>query len=456
MPISGSRRLGIAVRGSSRHERTHDRVMKFISTRGGEPVSFRDALFRGLAVDGGLYMPERIEPLNPMMLQALRGAPLPEIGAAVAGPYLDAEIDRATLIEVLGSALNFPIVLRPVDDGLSALELFHGPTFAFKDVGARVMARLMSHFYSGRDPLTVLVATSGDTGSAVAQAFFGVPGTRVVVLFPNGQVTPVQEAQFSTLGGNVTAIAIDGTFDDCQRLAKQAFSDRELCDRARLTSANSINIGRLLPQAFYYVSAALQFLDGPAPVFSVPSGNFGNLTAGVIAARMGAPIAQFVAATTVNDTVPRYLASGLYEPRPSVTTVANAMDVGDPSNAERLRWLFEDDHDAMRSVLQPSVHADADVRTAIRTLYARTGYVCDPHSAIAYLGSQARVAKASSGTQAPVVFLATAHPAKFREVVEPAIGKAVDLPPALADALTRERHVTRMRPELRELRDVLA
>jgi threonine synthase len=307
------------------------------------------------------------------------------------------------------------------------------------------MARLMAHFHADRDPLTVLVATSGDTGSAVAQAYFGVEGTRVVVLFPEGQVTRVQEAQFTTLGGNVTAVAVEGTFDDCQRIVKEAFGDVELRARARLTSANSINIGRLLPQIFYYARAAAAYPDA---TISVPSGNFGNLTAGLFAWKLGARIKGFVAATTVNDTLPRYLATGAYEPRPSVSTLANAMDVGNPSNVERMRWLFKDDVGEMRRMIASSVHSDADVRAAIAELWRDYGYVADPHTSIGYLGLTA----AAPGTR---IFLATAHPAKFGEVVEPVIGQDVPLPRALAEAVAKPRKTERIPPRLSELRVLL-
>ena len=415
--------------------------MKFVSTRGQAPVvDFKTALFDGLAPDGGLYVPEGLEPLGSAA----------QDDAGIAQFFLGDSIRREELERLLADALNFPIPLVAVRDGLYALELYHGPTFAFKDVGARVMARLMAHFHDDDQPLTVLVATSGDTGSAVAQAFFGVEGTRVVVLFPEGQVTPVQEAQFTTLGGNVTAVAVNGTFDDCQRLVKEAFADSSLRGRVRLTSANSINIGRLLPQIFYYARAASVY---PNAIVSVPSGNFGNLTAGLFAWKLGAPIRQFVAATTVNDTLPRYLASGVFEPRPSIPTLANAMDVGNPSNVERMRWLFKDNVAEMRRMIASSVHSDDDVRAGIRELWHEYSYVADPHSAIGYLGLvQARKSGGSSAGERPAVFLATAHPAKFREVVEPAIDRAVPLPAALEDALARPRQVERIEPDLKALR----
>jgi threonine synthase len=420
--------------------------MKFVSTRGSAPiVTFQEALFAGLAPDGGLYVPETIPVID---FDDLRDASLVELATAVAAPFLGGEIPRSTLQTLLEDALDFPIPVALVGDR-AAVELFHGPTFAFKDVGARVMARLMSHFNRDATVLTILVATSGDTGSAVAQAFHDVPGTRVVVLFPESGVTPVQEAQFTTLGGNVTAVAVQGTFDDCQRLAKQAFSDHDVAGRVRLTSANSINIGRLLPQAFYYAHAALQ--SSRPVVFSVPSGNFGNLTAGLLAWRLGAPIHSFVAATTINDTVPRYLSTGRYEARPSVPTLANAMDVGSPSNVERIRWLFGDDLDGMRAVIKGSVHSDEDVRRTIGEVFNRYGYVCDPHTAIAFAGLD--VVDEDEHASA---FLATAHPAKFKPIVEPLIRAHVPLPRELAEAMAKPRLVERIRPDLSRLAELLA
>jgi threonine synthase len=412
--------------------------MRFISTRGqSPPVSFQTALFEGLAPDGGLYVPENLE--------ALPAEALTDLG--IARQFVGDEIPAGVLESLLTAALDFPIPLRPVDGRLSVLELFHGPTFAFKDVGARVMARLMAHFHASRDPLTVVVATSGDTGSAVAQAFAGVEGTRVVVLFPEGQVSRVQEAQFTTLGGNVTAVSVAGTFDDCQRIVKEAFADRQLRASARLTSANSINLGRLMPQVFYYARAAAAI---PNAIFSVPSGNFGNLTAGLLAWKLGARISGFVASTTVNDTLPRYLATGRYQPRASVATLANAMDVGNPSNVERMRWLFGDDVNAMRQQITASVHTDGEVREAIGELWRAHGYLADPHSAIGYLGTH-RIAE-----QMPAIFLATAHAAKFREVVEPVIAARVPLPPALKEALAKPRRVVKIKPDLNEIASLLA
>jgi threonine synthase len=432
-------------------------------------VPFIDALFAGTAPDGGLYFPERFEPLLPATIDALRSAELVDIAAIVGEHLLRGEITQAALTPLVREALDFPIPLVRVTERAWVLELFHGPTRAFKDVGARVQARLLHHFTDGT-PLTILVATSGDTGSAVAQAFHGVPDTRVVVLYPEGQVTDVQEAQMASLGDNITAVSVRGTFDDCQRLVKQAFADDELRKRVWLTPANSINLGRLLPQVFYYfVLMQLVGPGGPSSAFaeatadrklgpddplivSVPSGNFGNLTAGLIAKRIGLPVRHFVAATNVNDVVPEYLRSGIYQTRPSVRTVANAMDVGAPSNFERMRALYDDDIDRMRVDVKGAAFEDARVVEEIGRVYRERGYLLDPHGAIAWLGLQEAL---DANPKAAGVFLATAHPAKFREVVEPAIGQPVELPGTLAAALARPRHSIPLQASYPELVDLV-
>ena len=420
-----------------------------VSTRGKAPaVSLREAVLAGIAPDGGLYVPRTIPRLPTSWWSALRGKSFHDVSIAVARQFAGDEFDDATLTNLVRDALNFPVRLVQLEKGLGVVELFHGPTFAFKDFGARTLARLLSKLRDGSETLTVLVATSGDTGSAVANAFFGVTGTRVVVLYPEGKVSDVQEAQFTTLGGNVTAVAVDGTFDDCQRLAKEAFADPSLTSRVRLTSANSISLGRLLPQAFYYAYAALQSPADRTLTISVPSGNFGNLVAGVMAWKMGAPIHCFRAPTTINDTVPRYFASGRVEPRPSVQTLANAMDVGNPSNLERLQWLFNGDLAAMKAVITSARHTDDEVRKAIAMLFEKYSYIADPHTAIGYLGLPEKRIGWS-------LFLATAHPAKFREVVQPAIKKDLPLPDALAEMLARKKVVQRIRPELVELSKLL-
>jgi threonine synthase len=422
--------------------------MRWVSSRGVSPaVPFIDALFAGTAPDGGLYMPERLDPLSPEQLDAILAASgdIVEIGTIVGWHLLRDEITVDAMRALVRDALDFPIPLVPVTDNIWALELFHGPTMAFKDVGARTQARLLHHFTDGT-PLTILVATSGDTGSAVAQAFHGVPDTRVVVLYPEGKVSDVQEAQMASLGDNIVAVAVHGTFDDCQHLVKQAFADDDLRSHVWLTPANSINLGRLLPQVFYYF--VLAGLD--RPVVSVPSGNFGNLTAGLIAKRIGLPVERFVAATNVNDVVPQYLRTGEYKPRASVKTVANAMDVGAPSNFERMRAMYGDSFESLRCDIVGAAFDDATVVAEIGAVYGRHGYLLDPHGAIAWLGLRQNLAAGERG-----VFLATAHPAKFREVVEPAIGEAIPLPPALAEAITRPRHSEKLPVDYPTLKSLL-
>jgi threonine synthase len=427
--------------------------MPWVSTRGRSPgVPFIDALFAGTAPDGGLYMPERLVPLPPDVVERLRHADIVEIGTVVGAHLLRGEITLEALRPLVADALDFPIPLVQVTDRIWALELFHGPTLAFKDVGARMQARLLHHFTDGT-PLTILVATSGDTGSAVAWAFYRVPDSRVFVLYPEGKVSDVQEAQMAGLGDNVTAVAVQGTFDDCQRLVKQAFADDELRKHVWLTPANSINLGRLLPQIFYYFLLAQLVRAGVGPVVSVPSGNFGNLTAGLMAKRLGLPVRRFVAATNVNDAVPVYLRTGRYEPRPSVRTVANAMDVGAPSNFERMQAMYGGNFDALRRDVVGYSYDDARVVAAIGEVYRRHGYLLDPHSAIGWLALADGLQEAEP--DAAGVFLATAHPAKFREVVEPAIGRQVPLPKALAEALERPRRAIRMPAEYEALERIL-
>ena len=431
--------------------------MKFISTGGQSPAAdLRTALTRGLAPDGGLYLPERMEPIDASILAELHGQSFSVVSRAMAQHLLGSIIPPDDLERIVDAALNFEVPLVTLsDDGhdLYLLELFHGPTLAFKDVGARFMAQLMGYL-GGEDeaPLTILAATSGDTGSAVAQAFFGVPGIRTVILFPKGKVTPLQERQFTTLGGNVRVLEVDGTFDDCQHLVKSAFSDPILADEIRLSSANSINIGRLLPQIFYYVHAVAQLPRASAPLFSVPSGNFGNLTAGLMAKRLGVASRGFVAATNVNDVVPEYLQTGVVRPRPSIPTISNAMDVGDPSNLARILTLYDGDVDRIRKDLIGSVHDDDETRECIERVYRRTGYVLDPHSVVGYLGAEAGCRAFGDGA---CVVLCTAHPVKFREAVEPEIGSEVPIPERLAACLRAERHVTPIPPEMSAVRDFL-
>jgi threonine synthase len=459
--------------------------MRFVTTRSARPaadspseaqpgsVTLRTAMLEGLAPDGGLYVPERIELWSEAELRRLPERTLTEIAYRALRPYTRPELDATTFEAVVVEALNFPIPLVQVEPGIFALELFHGPTLAFKDVGARTMARLMASLDTGDQPLTVLAATSGDTGSAVAHAFHGVPHTRVVVLYPDGRVSPTQEAQltmFNSEDGNVRAYAVSGSFDDCHRLTKEAFANAELRREVRLTSANSVNIGRLLPQMVYYfhaVAQAARLAPGAEVTVCTPSGNFGNLTAGLIAKRAGLPIARFVAATNVNDVVPAYLQSGLFEPRASVQTLANAMDVGHPSNFERMCWLYHDDLDAMRADIAGCRYSDDDVKATIRRVYETRDYLLDPHSAIGYMGicdhlgraglagQAGRAGQAGSDGNRIGIFLATAHPAKFSEVVEPVLGRRIDTPAPLAEALSRPRHVLKIGASFEAVRRTL-
>ena len=419
-------------------------------------VSFAFALFEGIAPDGGLYVPESIPRWRPDELARLPSMTLADIGARVLQPFVD-ELDDDALLSIVQDALAFPIPLVEVEPSIHALELFHGPTLAFKDVGARVMARLMAALFRGDKPLTILVATSGDTGSAVAHAFHDIPHTRVVILYPQGRVSPTQEAQltmFNSEATNVRAYAAAGSFDDCQRLSKAAFADPVVSRRANLTSANSINIGRLLPQMIYYAHAVGQLAPrARGAIFSTPSGNFGNLTAGLMAKRSGVNVGRFVAATNVNDGVPEYLATGRFVPRASIHTVANAMDVGDPSNFERLLWLYGGDLPAIRRDVTGSRHDDDEVRATIRKVYEGRGYLLDPHSAIAYLGVKGRELR--EGQEGQAVFLATAHPAKFAEVVEPVIGRTIPKPQPLVDALAAKRTILEIDATLEAVEKVL-
>ena len=422
--------------------------MRFVSTEGraGE-FSLEQALFAGPAPDGGLFVPTSLSPLPRESLP--RGGTMADTSLVVARHLFEDDLPEDVLEPIVRSSFDFPVPLVPLADGTRCLELFHGPTHAFKDVGARFMARLMRHYLRGRGvQATVLVATSGDTGSAVADAFHGLDGIRVVVLFPRGKVTELQRRLFTTLGGNVVSVSVDGTFDDCQRLVKRAFADPSVTERCTLVSANSINVGRLLPQTFYYFHLYAQLEDDGELVVATPSGNFGNLTAGVMAQRMGLPVDRFVAATNVNDVVPEYLRSGAFTPRPSVHTLSNAMDVGDPSNFARLSWLFDADLEAMRRDITGRAYDDARTEAAMAEAHARLDYVLCPHSAVGHLGISEETARHR-------VFLATAHPAKFRETVERVLGIEVELPESIARSAERPEHVLEIDADDAPLRDLL-
>jgi threonine synthase len=415
-------------------------------------VSFAEALFRGLAPDGGLYMPEGELRLDTGTRPD--GTELTETAHWVMSSLVDDGATAGVLSDVAAAALSFPIPLVEIEPGLHVLELFHGPTLAFKDVGARFMACLMSMLDPAHTRRTVLVATSGDTGSAVARAFHGMEGYRVVVLFPADGISERQRRQMTTVGDNVTAVAVDGTFDDCQRMAKEAFADARLSVDAGLTSANSINIGRLVPQSVYYVHAALQLgWDATPPAFVVPSGNLGNLTAGLLAHAAGMPAEGFLAATNVNRVFPDYLESGDFAPRASVATASNAMDVGAPSNLERIRWMYDDDLARLRIDVRGAWCDDEETRRCISDVHERTGYVLDPHTAVGYCAL--RRTRPESREQGPSVLLSTAHPAKFPGIVEEATGQPALLPETLSSTLGAREHIVELEPETRALRRLI-
>lgn len=415
--------------------------MRFISTnRNSPPVTFLEAMRTGLAPDGGLYMPDKI-PILPIEFWQMSDQPnFQEIAFQMAKPYLNDELSDQEILSVVTDAFNFPIQMHSIGDKQFILELFHGPTLAFKDFGARFMARLFSE-KAQRDQreVTILVATSGDTGSAVAHGFYKVPGVRVCLLYPKGKVSELQEMQMTTLGENITTLEVDGVFDDCQRLVKEAFTDSELNANMQLSSANSINIARLLPQSFYYVfaHADLHRKGFNDPIFSVPSGNFGNLTGGLVAMKMGMNARNFLAATNANDIVPNYLSGSEYEPKDSIQTISNAMDVGDPSNFVRIKALFDDSDSTIRSHLKGYSYSDQQTRETIRVLYQNYGYVACPHTAIGYRA--AAEDQKQTKEERPYVTLATAHPVKFKDVIEPEIKSEIPIPARLETWLKKER-----------------
>ncbi len=412
--------------------------MKFYSTNNKSlKVSFRDAVLKGLGDDNGLFMPEEIPLLDRGFIDSIRLLTPEEISFEIANAFLRNDIPTERLQQIVKEAINFRIPLVNVHDNIYSLELFHGPTLAFKDVGARFMARVLSFLLEKESQdVTVLVATSGDTGSAVASGFLGVKGIKVVILYPSGKVSEIQEKQLTTLGQNITAIEVKGTFDDCQALVKKAFLDKELTNSITLTSANSINIARLLPQSFYYFIAYAQLPQNDLPVvISVPSGNFGNLTAGLIAKRMGLPIDKFIAATNVNDVIPKYLSNGTFSPRPSVQTISNAMDVGNPSNFARMLDLYSHDLEKMRQDISGCSFRDDETREIMKKVYQDYGYLLDTHGAVGY----AALSKYLGDNKANGIFLETAHPAKFLDVVEEVIESKIQIPERLKSYLSESK-----------------
>lgn len=414
--------------------------MKYYSTNKQAPLAnLQEAVVKGLAPDKGLYMPKEIKTLPQSFYDKMADMSFQEIAYTVADAFFGQDIESETLKEIVYDTLNFDTPIVHVADNIYSLELFHGPTLAFKDVGGRFMARLLSYFIKkqGQKDVKVLVATSGDTGSAVANGFLGVDGIHVYVLYPKGKVSHIQESQFTTLGQNITALEVDGTFDDCQALVKRAFLDQDLNAKLNLTSANSINVARFLPQSFYYFYAYAQLAKlGKADniVFSVPSGNFGNITAGLIAKRMGLPIKRFIAANNSNNIFFEYLQTSKYKPRPSVQTIANAMDVGDPSNFARVVDLYSHSLDEIKKDISGKWYPDKVIKEVVKNTYDKTNYLLDPHGACGYQALIENLEKDEIG-----VFLETAHPAKFAETVEEIIKKPISIPDKLKDFMKGEK-----------------
>ena len=430
--------------------------MKFYSTNNvNHKVDLKQAVTKGLAPDNGLYMPEQIPVLPNEFFDNLDKKSFREIGFEIAYNFLGDDIPKDEIKRIIDHTIQFDAPVINIKENIFALELFHGPTLAFKDFGARFMSQLLGYFAKQQqEEIIILVATSGDTGSAVANGFLGVPGTRVVVLYPSGKVSEIQEKQFTTLGQNVTALEVDGTFDDCQRLVKQAFLDSDLKQKYFLTSANSINIARLIPQSFYYFYAYAQLKHKNAPIiFSVPSGNFGNLTGGLLAKRMGLPVYKFIASTNSNDAVPQYLVSKSFIPKPSQQTISNAMDVGNPSNFARMLDLFDHDYDRLAKEIVGYAFSDDETRSAMIEVFTRNQYVMDPHGAIAYLGLKKFLQE--NKTNAIGVFAETAHPAKFKEVVEDTLNTSLKIPATLEKFLHHEKKSIALKNSFESLKDFL-
>ncbi|WP_190808365.1 threonine synthase [Flagellimonas sp. S3867] len=401
-------------------------------------ATFKDAVVAGIAPDKGLYFPERIEPLPKEFFDNITALSNNEIAFKAIHQFVEGEIPDDVLKNIISDVLDFDFPIVEIEENVATLELFHGPTMAFKDVGARFMANCMGYFSKGeKTEVTVLVATSGDTGGAVANGFLGVEGVNVVILYPSGKVSDIQEKQLTTLGQNIVAMEVNGTFDDCQRMVKTAFLDTEITDHKKLTSANSINIARWLPQLFYFLFAYKQASSkGKEMVFSVPSGNFGNICAGMVAQKLGMPVKHFVASTNVNDVVPKFMKKGVYQPVPSKATISNAMDVGDPSNFIRIRHLYQDNFDALKENLSSYSFSDETTREAMKKVHSLSDYVTDPHGAVGYLGLK-EYQKANPDTYG--IFLETAHPVKFLDVVEETLEISPEIPPQIQKVMGKDK-----------------
>ncbi len=430
-------------------------MMYYSTNKKAARASLQEAVVKGLASDRGLYMPEVIKQLPKEFFEKMKDLSFQEIAYTVADAFFGEDVDAASLKEIVYDTLSFDVPLVHVNDNIYSLELFHGPTLAFKDVGARFMSRLLGYFIKkeGQKEVNVLVATSGDTGSAVANGFLGVNGIRVYVLYPKGKVSPIQECQFTTLGQNITALEVDGVFDDCQALVKSAFMDADLNAHLKLTSANSINVARFLPQAFYYFYAVAQLqkkgLDKDV-VVCVPSGNFGNITAGLFGKKMGLPVKRFIAANNRNDIFYQYLKTGVYSPKPSIQTIANAMDVGDPSNFARILDLYGNSHDAIAAEISGCTYTDEQISETLCDCYKKNKYLLDPHGAVGYRALSEFLRPDEVG-----VFLETAHPAKFKDTVEKIIGDKVEIPAKLQAFMKGEKKSIAMTKDFADFKSFL-
>ena len=430
--------------------------MKYYSTNKQAPAAtLHEAVVKGLAGDRGLYMPERIKTLPQEFFDEIDKMSFQEIAYTVADAFFGEDVDADALHDIVYDTLAFDCPIEKVSDSIYSLELYHGPTLAFKDVGARFMARLLQYFIrcEGKEQVNVLVATSGDTGSAVANGFLGVDGIHVYVLYPKGKVSKIQESQFTTLGKNITAIEVDGVFDDCQALVKSAFMDKELNAHMKLTSANSINVARFLPQAFYYFNAYARLkAQGKADnmVVCVPSGNFGNICAALFGHAMGLPVKRFIAANNANDIFYNYLQTGKYEPKASRQTIANAMDVGDPSNFARIYDLYKGDHAKITSLISGATYSDDQIRETMKDCHAKTGYILDPHGACGYRALSEQLKDGEVG-----VFCETAHPAKFKETVDSVIGCDVEIPARLAEFMKGKKQSVAMTKDFADFKKYL-
>ncbi|MBO0331824.1 threonine synthase [[Muricauda] lutisoli] len=413
--------------------------MKFYSLNNQNiQASFKEAVIAGIAPDKGLYFPESITPLPADFFEHIEELSDPEIAFRAIHQFVMEDIPDDALKVIIANTLDFDFPVVDIEGNVGALELFHGPTMAFKDVGARFMANCLGYFSQGeKQDVTVLVATSGDTGGAVANGFLGVDGVKVVILYPSGKVSEIQEKQLTTLGQNIEAMEVDGVFDDCQRMVKTAFLDTDITDHKKLTSANSINVARWLPQLFYFLFAYKQAKSkGKEIVFSVPSGNFGNVCAGMVAQKLGMPVKHFVASTNVNDVVPKFMENGVYEPTPSIATISNAMDVGDPSNFVRIRHLYQDNLEKLQESLSSYSFTDDATKAIMKEVYSKTGYVMDPHGAVGYLGLK-EYQKSHLDTYG--IFLETAHPVKFLDVVEETLEVSPKIPPQIMKVMDKDK-----------------